>query len=190
MTRFISTIACIALCSSLFALAILPSVQAIKFDLAGHSADDVTQFCVSHYADDETQVVVKFSVGKGEHQKTSLEITDDSEHLNQLYRKDSLSEETQRGAFTTKQAGDIVACFSNVLTNGYQPDPKYTRTVDIEFLVGSETIDYEKLAKAEKLKPMEVELRKLEDMVQEILENMEHLQAREVKMRDTNGKIG
>lgn len=35
---------------------------------------------------------------------------------------------------------------------------------------------------------MEVELRKLEDMVKEILENMELLQAREEKMRNTNGK--
>lgn len=36
---------------------------------------------------------------------------------------------------------------------------------------------------------MEVELRKLEDMVKEILDNMEHLQEREEKMRNTNGKM-
>jgi len=35
---------------------------------------------------------------------------------------------------------------------------------------------------------MEVELRKLEDLVQGIIENMEHLQAREERMRNTNGK--
>lgn len=70
---------------------------------------------------------------------------------------------------------------------GYQPDPRYTRTVDIDFDIGSETIDYQKLAEAEKLKPMEVELRKLEDMVKDIVDNMEHLQEREEKMRNTNG---
>ena len=70
---------------------------------------------------------------------------------------------------------------------GYQPDPRYTRTVDIDFDIGSETIDYQKLAEAEKLKPMELELRKLEDMVKDIVDNMEHLQAREEKMRNTNG---
>lgn len=70
---------------------------------------------------------------------------------------------------------------------GYQPDPRYTRTVDIDFDVGSETIDYQKIAEAEKLKPMELELRKLEDMVKDIVENMEHLQDREEKMRNTNG---
>ncbi|KAF8944807.1 vesicle coat component, partial [Haplosporangium bisporale] len=66
------------------------------------------------------------------------------------------------------------------------PDPRYTRSVEIDFEIGAETIDYVKLAEKEKLKPMEVELRKLEDMVKEILDNMEVLQAREEKMRNTN----
>ena len=70
---------------------------------------------------------------------------------------------------------------------GYKPDSRYSRVVDIEFDIGSETIDYEKLAETEKLKPMELALRKLEDNVKDILENMEHLQQREERMRNTNG---
>ncbi|KAG0345085.1 vesicle coat component [Podila humilis] len=160
--------------------------QAIKFDIAGQDANDLQPVCISHFVDDETQVVVKVRAGPGSNQKISLEVSDDSVHQNQLYRKDSLTEELQRGAFLTKQAGDIIACFSNVLSNGVHPDPKYSRSVDIDFEIGAETIDYAKLAEKEKLKPMEVELRKLEDMVKEILENMEHLQSREEKMRNTN----
>ena len=72
---------------------------------------------------------------------------------------------------------------------GYQPDPRYTRVVDLDFDIGSETKDYEKLAETEKLKPMEIELRKLEDMVKDIVDNMMHLQDREEKMRNTNGKL-
>jgi len=68
------------------------------------------------------------------------------------------------------------------------PDPRYFRNVDVDFDIGSETKDYDALAKAEKLKPMEIELRKMEDMVQDIIENMEHLQQREETMRNTNGK--
>lgn len=68
------------------------------------------------------------------------------------------------------------------------PDPRYFRNIDVDFDIGSETTDYEALAKVEKLKPVEMELRKLEDMVKDIIENMEHLQGREVKMRNTNGK--
>ncbi|KAF9208560.1 vesicle coat component [Haplosporangium sp. Z 27] len=184
MTRFISVTLCIALC--IFLIALLPSAQSIKFEMLAEDADDANPLCVSHYVDEETQVVVKVVVGPGVHQKTSLEISDDSEHMNQLWRKDSLSEELQRATFLTKHAGDVVACFTNVLSNGYRPDPKYKRTIDIDFEIGSDTIDYELLAKQEALKPMELELRKLEDMVKDILENMEHLQDREVKMRNTN----
>ncbi|KAG0001494.1 vesicle coat component [Modicella reniformis] len=214
MPHFTSAAPGIALLFLAIVLLLAPA-QAIKFELAGETASEVVPFCVSHYVDDETNVVVKAKVGPGVHQKTSLEnlnqvgtesaddvsandvleylghqkITDDSEHQNQLWRKNALSEELQRATFLTKQAGDIVACFTNVLADGYQPDPRYTRTVDIDFDIGAETIDYDKLAEQEKLKPMEVELRKLEDLVKEILENMEHLKAREEKMRNTNGKI-
>lgn len=71
---------------------------------------------------------------------------------------------------------------------GYKPDARYSRTIDVDFEIGSETYDYAKLAEQEKLKPMEVELRKLEDLVKDILENMDHLKSREEKMRNTNGK--
>jgi hypothetical protein len=60
--------------------------------------------------------------------------------------------------------------------------------IDVDFEIGAEAIDYVKMADQEKLKPMEVELRKLEDQVGEILRNMEHLKAREERMRNTNGK--
>ncbi|KAG0285472.1 vesicle coat component, partial [Dissophora globulifera] len=167
---------------------LLATTHAIKFELPGQTADDADPFCVSHYVDDETHVVVKVRVGSGPHQKTTLEITDDSEHQNQLWRKEGLSEDVQRATFLTKHAGDVWACFTNVLADGYQPDPRYTRTVDLDFDIGSETIDYVKLAEQEKLKPMEVELRKVEDMVKEVIENMMHLQDREETMRNTNGK--
>ncbi|CAO3572510.1 unnamed protein product [Mortierella alpina] len=164
----------------------LQPASAIKFELAGQEASIATPQCISHYVDDETQVVIKTKVGSGPHQKVSVEVTDDSEHMNQLWKKDNLAEDMQRGAFETKRAGDVIACFTNALTDGYKPDPRYVRVVDIDFEIGSETFDYAKIAEAEKLKPLEVELRKLEDMVKDILEDMEHLQAREERMRNTN----
>ncbi|ORZ01833.1 emp24/gp25L/p24 family/GOLD-domain-containing protein [Lobosporangium transversale] len=167
-------------------IAFLSSVQGIKFELPAQVPEDAVPFCISHYVDDETHVVVKVKVGPGPHQKTLLEITDDSEHQNQLWRKDSLSEGRQLASFLTKRAGDVFACFTNVLADGYKPDSRYTRVVDIDFDIGSETIDYEKLAREERLKPMELELRKLEDLVKDIIANMEHLKEREEKMRNTN----
>ncbi|CAJ0746265.1 16343_t:CDS:2, partial [Entrophospora sp. SA101] len=61
-------------------------------------------------------------------------------------------------------------------------------TIDLDIDVGAEAIDYNQLAKAEKLKPMEAELRKLEQIVQEIVDEMEYLRRREARMRDTNVK--
>ena len=45
------------------------------------------------------------------------------------------------------------------------------------------------LAKAEKLKPLEVELRRLEDLSKSIVDDFAYMRAREEEMRDTNGEI-
>lgn len=44
------------------------------------------------------------------------------------------------------------------------------------------------LAKAEKLKPMEVELKRLEDLGDAIVNDFAYMRQREQEMRDTNGK--
>ena len=45
------------------------------------------------------------------------------------------------------------------------------------------------LAKAEKLKPLEVELRRLEDLSKSIVDDFAYMRAREEEMRDTNGRF-
>ena len=47
--------------------------------------------------------------------------------------------------------------------------------------------DYDAIAKAEKLKPLEKELRKLEDLSESIVNDFAYMRAREEEMRDTNG---
>lgn len=75
------------------------------------------------------------------------------------------------------------------MCKGFSPGPNYRRTIDVDYDIGAEAMDYSKIAKAEKLEPLEVELRKLEKVVQEIWDEMEYLKRREAKMRDTNGNI-
>ncbi len=43
------------------------------------------------------------------------------------------------------------------------------------------------LAKVEKLKPMELELKKLEDLSEAVVNDFAYMRAREEEMRDTNG---
>jgi len=45
------------------------------------------------------------------------------------------------------------------------------------------------IAQAEKLKPMEVELKKLEDLSESIVNDFAYMRAREEEMRDTNGQF-
>lgn len=71
--------------------------------------------------------------------------------------------------------------------SGFKENPQYKRTIELQFSVGAEAADLKKLASTEKLTPLEVELRKLETVVKEIVDEMNYLKNREAKLRDTNG---
>ena len=45
------------------------------------------------------------------------------------------------------------------------------------------------IGKAEQLKPMELELRRLEDLTEAIVNDFTYMRAREEEMRDTNGTL-
>ena len=62
------------------------------------------------------------------------------------------------------------------------------KEVRLDVKYGTEAKDYENLAKVEKLKPLEVELRRLEDLSQDIVNDFTYMKDREQEMRDTNGK--
>lgn len=51
------------------------------------------------------------------------------------------------------------------------------------------TVSLVQIAKVEKLKPLEVELRRLEDLSESIVNDFAYMKKREEEMRDTNGKI-
>lgn len=63
-----------------------------------------------------------------------------------------------------------------------------TRTIDLDIDIGADAYDYNALANQESLSVLEVEMRKLENVVKEIQEEMQYLQNREMRMRDTNGE--
>ncbi|CAJ0629042.1 4017_t:CDS:2, partial [Entrophospora sp. SA101] len=145
--------------------------NAIKFDIQAHPEGLVKRKCITQYVPTDTLVVVTIKVGIGYNQQIDVEVTDNSPAHNEYGRKRDMNEET-RIAFTTHVEADVSICFTNTLEDD----------------VGAEAIDYNQLAKAEKLKPMEAELRKLEQIVQEIVDEMEYLRRREARMRDTNGQ--
>ncbi|CAM0138697.1 unnamed protein product [Umbelopsis sp. WA50703] len=131
-------------------------------------------------------VIVTVKVGEGYNQRVDLEIYDDSESINKYATRRDVGEQGAKLAFNTHADASIIVCFTNTLSEGFKPNAGYKRTIDVDYDIGAEALDYSKIAKAEKLQPLELELRKLEKVVQEIWDEMEYLKKREAKMRDTN----
>lgn len=59
---------------------------------------------------------------------------------------------------------------------------------EVSLLVVIASILFPQIAKVEKLKPLEVELRRLEDLSESIVNDFAYMKKREEEMRDTNGK--
>lgn len=60
------------------------------------------------------------------------------------------------------------------------------RHIELDIDIGADAKDWSAVQATEKLKPVETELRRIEEMVQEIVAEMDYLRTREQKLRDTN----
>ncbi|NWZ94402.1 TMEDA protein, partial [Nesospiza acunhae] len=109
-----------------------------------------------------------------------LQITDSAGHI--LYAKEDASK--GKFAFTTEDYDMFEACFESKLPVGTGRMPDQLVTLDMKH--GVEAKNYEEIAKVEKLKPLEVELRRLEDLSESIVNDFAYMKKREEEMRDTN----
>ncbi|KAF7727502.1 vesicle coat component [Apophysomyces ossiformis] len=112
-----------------------------------------------------------------------MQILDDKEEPN-IYANKRNANEGFRQAFTTRTEGTVSVCFKNYFSEGLNEQTGVSRPVGLEFEIGG--LDFDRLAKIEALGPLELELRKLESVVKEIIEEMGYLQRREARLRDTN----
>jgi len=60
------------------------------------------------------------------------------------------------------------------------------RHVELDIDIGADAKDWSAIQAGEKLKPVEAELRRIEEVVAEIVNEMDYLRGREQKLRDTN----
>lgn len=112
-------------------------------------------------------------------QKAALKVQDSKGHI--LYQKEDASK--GKFAFTTEEYDMFEICASTHMIAGGRG---VEREVFLDVKHGVEAKNYESIAKAEKLKPMEVELRRLEDLSESIVNDFAYMRAREEDMRDTN----
>src|SRR3954463_6857668 len=61
-----------------------------------------------------------------------------------------------------------------------------SRHVELDIDIGADAKDWSAIQATEKLKPVEAELRRIEELVSEMVNEMDYLRTREQKLRDTN----
>lgn len=61
-----------------------------------------------------------------------------------------------------------------------------SRSVELDVDIGADARDWSAIQASEKLKPVEIELRRIEEVVAEVVSQMDYLRSREQKLRDTN----
>ena len=92
------------------------------------------------------------------------------------------AQEEAQFAFTSTTAGDYRACFSVA-----DMDTALATTIRLDWKTGVAATNWDDIAKKENLDLMATELRKLEQVVKEIHQEMLFFRTREEEMRNLNG---
>ncbi|KIM86664.1 hypothetical protein PILCRDRAFT_815900 [Piloderma croceum F 1598] len=179
----------ILLCTILLLLRPSPT-KAIKFSLQSYRYPP--QKCIWNPAHSDALVIVTANVGPGAGQRVDVEIVDSSPQKNKYLSKKGINGET-RLAITTHTDGEVGVCFRNYLDSckvSSVPPSEQTkitsRIIDLDVDIGADAVDYNAIANQESLSGLEVEMRKLEGVVKEIVDEMGYLEEREQRFSNTN----
>jgi len=115
--------------------------------------------------------------------KLGVKITVRDPFKNLVNTKDGMAE--GRYAFTSTLGGEYQLCFQ-INVSRWFGSLKTKLTLDIES--GASAVDYEEIARLEHLTELQIEVRKLNDQVREILKEQNYLKAREIEARDESEK--
>ncbi|KAE8417001.1 WD40 repeat-like protein [Aspergillus pseudocaelatus] len=163
-------------------LCLIQISAALKFDLPAVSGKN--ERCIRNFVFKDQLVVVTAIVSgqKGDGQKVNMHIKDALG--NDHGRPRDVVGET-RQTFTSSEDTAFDVCFENKLEGRSGVANPY-RSIELDVDIGADARDWSSIQDHEKLKPLETDLRRIEEMVQEIVSEMEYLRAREQKLRDTN----
>ncbi|CAG8356365.1 unnamed protein product [Penicillium salamii] len=158
--------------------------SALKFDLTATSGGGKNERCIRNFVSKDQLVVVTATVGgtKGDGQKVNIHIKDAMG--NDYGRPKDVIGET-RQLFTSPADTAFDVCFENQLT-GHNGISNPTRPIELDVDIGADARDWNSIQHQEKLKPVETDLRRIEEMVTDIVTEMEYLREREQRLRDTN----
>lgn len=152
------------------------TVDAVQFDVRRHF-----EKCLSDEVAQGSLVVIHYNVIGGRKGKTGVSVTI-TDPLHKYLKQDSdidmTSDDFHKFSFHADAAGTYSVCFYNMNDNPVR--------MMLDFKHGVEAKDYSEVAKREHLMPVEKELRKMEDTVDEIHREMLYMRQREAAMRNTN----
>ncbi|EKM77422.1 hypothetical protein AGABI1DRAFT_115326 [Agaricus bisporus var. burnettii JB137-S8] len=172
---------------ALFSLVALVPQQAlgIKFSLPAYRYP--SSKCIWNAAHPDTLVIVTANVVIGQNQRVDIEIVDSSPQKNVYLSKRGIKAET-RLAITTHGEGEVGVCLKNYLEGDVSSNvaSKLASVVDLDVDIGADAVDYNAIANQESLSSLETEMRKLEGVVKEIVDEMEYLKKRETRFTSTN----
>ncbi|KAI0302403.1 emp24/gp25L/p24 family/GOLD-domain-containing protein [Multifurca ochricompacta] len=159
--------------------------SAIKFALQAHRYPPAK--CIWNAAHPNALVIVTANVGPGPDQRVEIEIIDSSPQKNVYLHKKGINGET-RLAITAHSEGEVGVCFRNYLDHDVPAHDAKTRSriVDLDVDIGADAVDYNAIANQESLSGLETEMRKLEGIVKEIVDEMDYLKKREERFQSTN----
>ncbi|KAI9293838.1 hypothetical protein K502DRAFT_342892 [Neoconidiobolus thromboides FSU 785] len=165
--------------SLLFALyALLVQSNSIKFDLPGQVRYRIQKKCLTMWMARDSHVTAQFNALQAASQTMHFEIYDNTENYNKYGSKAGFTE--SRIVFTPSESTDVSFCFWNSLDDGVEPGPSYFNQVSLDIQIGKTEEEYSKLAKAEKIKPQELELLRLEERFHQLMQTMEVFKFRDV----------
>lgn len=161
---------------------LLPPATALKFELEATS--NPKPFCIWNYALADTLAIISINVvPRDEHtasdQSVDVKIVDRTHH--NIYLSKRHMEGETRLAINTHHNADLGVCLVN-----HSRRKGLVSDIELDVHLGGEAIDYNAIANQESLSGMETELRKLSNIADEILDEMEYLKLRETRMADTN----
>ncbi|OAA33808.1 ERV25 protein [Moelleriella libera RCEF 2490] len=167
-------------------LLVVGAAHALKFDLIAHSGSEnqKKERCIRNFVGQETLVVVTATVDgyKGDGMVINMHVRD---ALGNEYGKPRDIVGESRVTFQSHADAAFDVCFENILAGSRRPNPA-SRHIELDIDIGADAKDWSAIQATEKLKPVEAELRRIEELTEEIVSEMEYLRHREQKLRDTN----
>ncbi|TQS36551.1 hypothetical protein Golomagni_02994 [Golovinomyces magnicellulatus] len=171
---------------SLYSLVFLLNfVSTLKFDLEAHpEGSGKGERCIRNFVSKDTLVVITTVVSGtlGDGMIVNINVKD---ALGNEYGKSKNVVGERHMAFNSHIDASFDVCLTNHLS-GSVSIPKPLRQIELTIDIGADAKDWGAVQHSEKLKPVETELRRIEETVGEVVAEMEYLRAREQKLRDTN----